>query len=211
MSAIMNSRERTDERVEIDGLIAALQDSDYVRRHEAREALVSCGNAAVEPLVQLLGNCHAHVRWEAVKALGHFADPKAVSALVDALDDEDWDVRWTAAKSLSEGGYEALCCLLTALACRPNSPEFLQSARHVLLTLRRGALLAFARPVLAALKNSSPEIAIHLAAYTALHELISREQTLRTWAAPAPWEFFLQRPRPTLEKQRPLRFRFWIG
>ena len=82
-------------------LIAALASPSPVARRKARDALVALGKPAVPSLIQLLSHRKLHVRWEAAKALGGIADPIAASALVNALDDRDGDVRWLAAEGLA--------------------------------------------------------------------------------------------------------------
>jgi len=123
-------------------------------------------------LIRLLSHRKPHVRWEAAKALCGIADPIAASALVNALDDRDGDVRWLAAEGLSALGRDALQPLLAALLQRAKSCWFCEGAHHVCHTLvKRKKLGPILRPVLAALKQSEPEVAAPLAAYTALSRL----------------------------------------
>jgi HEAT repeat protein len=159
----------------IHDLIAALTNGSPVDRQHAREALAAIGRLAVDPLIRLLGDHRPHVRWEAVKALGSIADPAAAPALVGALEDEDGDVRWLAAEGLIGLGLEALQPLLSALACGPSSSDLLEGAHHVLYTLDRRRLPSVVKRVLVALAGSTPHMAVHLAAYTALKSLRARE------------------------------------
>lgn len=150
-------------------LIAALANPSPVARRKARDALVALGKPAVPSLIQLLSHRKPHVRWEAAKALGGIADPIAASALVNALDDRDGDVRWLAAEGLAALGRDALQPLLAALIQRARSCWLCEGAHHVCnILVRKRRLGPILQPLLAALKQSEPEAAAPLAAYTAL-------------------------------------------
>ena len=105
----------------IRALVADLASPDPVVRTEARKALVAIGKPVVPSLIQLLSHRKPHVRWEAAKSLGGIADPLAASALVNALDDRDGDVRWLAAEGLAALGRESLQPMLEALLERSNA------------------------------------------------------------------------------------------
>jgi HEAT repeat protein len=160
----------TDRR--ISRLLAGLAGRDPAVREKAREALVAIGAQAVPSLIQLLAHRRRHVRWEAAKALCGIADPIAATAMVNALDDPDDDVRWVAAEGLTALGREGLLPLLAALLERAQSSWFRQGAHHVchaLATKRKlGPIL---RPLLAAYDQFEPQMAVPLAAYTALSKL----------------------------------------
>ncbi len=153
-------------------LVADLASTDPTVRTKARKGLVAIGEPAVPALIRLLSHGKPHVRWEAAKALCGIADPIAASALVNALDDRDSDVRWLAAEGLAALGRESLQPLLAALIERAQSCSFCEGAQHVCHTLvnkrRLGPIL---RPLLLALKQSEPEVAAPVAAYTALSRL----------------------------------------
>ena len=178
---------------EVHGLIAALIVGNPAAREHAREALVARGKPAVDPLIRLLDDHRPHVRWEAVKALGSIGDPAAAPALVGALEDEDGDVRWLAAKGLIGLGLEALQPLLSALAFRSSSQDLLEGAHHVRYALNRRRLPRAVKPVLVALNGSAPQIAVHLAAYAALHAFRESEPSLRGCAQRKPQTFLGQR------------------
>ena len=123
-------------------------------------------------LVQLLSHGKRHVRWEAAKALGGIADPLSAPALVNALDDRDGDVRWLAAEDLAALDRDGLQPLLAALLERAESCRFCDGAHHVCRTLaKRRKLGPILRPVLAALKQPEPAVAVPEAAYVALLRL----------------------------------------
>ena len=112
------------------------------------------------------------MRWEAAKALCGIADPIAATALVNALDDRDGDVRWLAAEGVAALGRDGLQPLLVALLQRAQSGWLCEGAHHVCHTLvKRKRLGPILRPVLAALGQTEPEVAVPPAAYTALSRL----------------------------------------
>ena len=160
----------------IENSICALLDSlasrDPVVREKARAALVVVGKFAVPSLIPLLSHRKVHVRWEAAKTLCDIADPIAATALVNALDDSEGDVRWLAAEGLAALGREGLQPLLAALLERAQSSCFCEGAHHVCHALagkkKVGTIL---RPVLAALEQAEPAIGVPLAAYIALSKL----------------------------------------
>ena len=156
----------------IPSLVADLASPDPAVRTKAREALVAIGKLTVPSLIRLLSHRKPHVRWEAAKALCGIADPIAASALVNALDDRDGDVRWLAAEGLAALGREGLQPLLAALLERAQSCWFCEGAHHVCHTLvKRKKLGPILRPLLAALRESEPEVAVPPAAYAALSRL----------------------------------------
>jgi hypothetical protein len=156
----------------IPSLVADLASPDPAVRTKAREALVAIGKPVVPSLIQLLSHRKPHVRWEAAKALCGIADPLAASALVNALDDRDGDVRWLAAEGVAALGQDGLQPLLAALLERAQSGWFCKGAHHVCHTLvKRKRLGPILRPLLAALKESEPGVAVPPAAYTALSRL----------------------------------------
>ena len=141
-------------------------------RTKARKALVAIGELAVPSLIGLLSHPKPHVRREAVKALGGIADPIAAPALVNALDDRDGDVRWLAAVGVAALGRDGLQPLLAALLQRAQSCSFCEAAHHVChVLLKRKRLSPILRPLLAAMKESEPEVAVPPAAYAALSRL----------------------------------------
>ena len=154
---------------DVHGLIAALSAANPADRQHARETLVNIGRSAVSSLIRLLDDPHSQGRWEAVKALAAIGDPAAAPALIGALEDEEGDVRWLAANALIDLGHEALQPLLSALAYRQSSPDLLEGAHHVLSKLYWRDSPQVVKPVLAALDGPAPQMAVHLAAYSALN------------------------------------------
>ena len=111
----LTTNKRFQEIDNIPALVAALTHDDPVERHRAREALVAIGKPAVNFLLKLLSDLRSHVRWEAAKAPGPIGDPAAAPALVNALEDDDTDVRGLVAAGLIALGCSGLQPLLAAI------------------------------------------------------------------------------------------------
>jgi len=109
-------------------------------RIKARQYLVAIGEPAVSPLVEALAHRNQWVRWETAKSLGQIDSPAAAQALVRALEDDMFDVRWLAAKGLLTVGRDALVPLLHALLERSDSELLREGAHHIFHDLARGAL-----------------------------------------------------------------------
>lgn len=155
----------------ISRLIAALADDDRVSRQRARESLVEIGVVAVTPLTEALAKSNERVRWEAANALSEIGDPAAAPALVGALEDNSFGVRWLAAEGLIALGYEGLRPLLQALVDRPESAWLRQGAHHVLRILAEEGLHDHVTSVLKALEDIEPAIEVIQPAKAALDEL----------------------------------------
>lgn len=140
----------------IKALVADLASHDDTVRVMARHSIVAMGKVAVPSLIEALKNKNNLMRWEAAKALGEIGDPKTALALVDALEDEEFDVRWLAAEGLIKMNINALKPLLQALENRGDSFFLQEGAHHVLHDLAKGALRKYLAPVLAALERLEP-------------------------------------------------------
>ena len=156
----------------ISALIANLASRDPTVRTKARKALVAVGKPSVPSLIPLLSDRKPHLRWEAAKTLGGIADPITATALVNALEDSDSDVRWVAAEGLIALGQEGLEPLLAACLERDKSRWFGDALHHVCHTLAKKKRLGpILRPVLAALQQPERRLAVPSAAYAALSRL----------------------------------------
>ena len=148
----------------ISSLIAAFSSEDGLVRETARRRLVHMGRPAVAPLMEALAVDDPQTRWEAAKALGYLADPDSAPALVRALRDEEFGVRWLAAEGLIPLGFEGLEPLLRALIEHSDSAWLRQGAHHVLRVLSRRGFREVLQPVLAALEGLEPSLEVPLAA-----------------------------------------------
>jgi len=155
----------------IKSLIADLRSQDGIVRVRARKSLVAIGRRVVKPLTKALASKKDWVRWEAAKALGQIGDPAATQALVAALQDEMFDVRWLGAEGLIAIGRNAVAPLLTVLMEHGDSSRVREGAHHVLHDMDRGNLDNILQPVLEALEDIEAAIEVPLAAEAALDAL----------------------------------------
>ena len=156
----------------VNQLLATLAGTDAVERRAARDALADVGSPAVPGLLAALEDKRQHVRWEAAKTLTAIADPTAAESLVHALADEDPDVRWVAGEAMIALQGDAVKPLLNALIKSQDSEGLYASAHHVLRDLSQpGELGPLLAPVLKALDESEPEIAVPIAAQRTLENL----------------------------------------
>jgi len=165
-------RVRREEQARIDSLSADLASPDAMVRTKARKSLLTIGGPSVPSLIRMLSHAKPHVRWEAAKALGGIANPIAASALVNALEDPDSDVRWLAAEGLVALGRDGLRPLLAALLEQAEPCSLYQGALHVCRALaRKKELGPIFRPLLAILRQPWENMAVPAAAYAALSRL----------------------------------------
>jgi HEAT repeat protein len=139
-------------------LVADLGSEDGLVRVRARKSLVDIGKPAVKPLVDALASKRQWLRWEAAKALGQIGDAKATIALIKALEDKMFDVRWLAAEGLISIGHKALVPLLQAIMARPDSLWLQEGVHHVLHNLEGGHLNKTLDPILQALEGFEPSV-----------------------------------------------------
>ena len=121
---------------QISKLIGALGDDDSLVRQQARLQLEHIGQESIPALLESLKSSNAHIRWEAVQALGEIRDPKTASALVNMLMDEDIGVRWGAMESLSNMGRDCLRPLLEKFIKNFNSLWLREGLHHILRVLK---------------------------------------------------------------------------
>ena len=118
--------EYLEEEKDVEGLVKALKDQDYLTRKEAARALKKVGDErAVLPLIEALRYKTWHsdyivlsaVRENSAEALGKIGDPRAIPSLVDSMEgDPDEEVRLKAAWALGEiGDPLAVDALISAL------------------------------------------------------------------------------------------------
>lgn len=154
----------------INSLIKDLTWDDMMICHDARLELVKIGAPAVDYLVQAMADHgrKAWVRWEATKTLGEIADPRALEALIDSLEDKNFDIRWMAAKSLVPFGGQTVKPILERLIRRPESAWLRLSAHHVFRDLSGTDLAEALKPVIDAIDSNDPAVQIPVAAKKAL-------------------------------------------
>jgi len=147
----------------VDTLVADLGSQNGLERVRARKSLISIGGQAVEALSESLTSKKRWVRWEAAKTLGQIGNAKAAAALITALEDKLFDVRWLAAEGLITIGPEALAPLLTALKKHPESRWLQEGVHHVLHDIDGRDLKGILHPVIIALEGFEPSVEVPLA------------------------------------------------
>jgi HEAT repeat protein len=118
-------------------LMDALRDSTWWFEHEKAvvdllSAIEKMGNAALEPLIEALGDKEANVRKYAVTMLGRLGDPRAMEEISMTMYDMHSEVGKAAAQSLAGFGAQAVNLFLEAL-------------RHPEADIRENAVCALAQ------------------------------------------------------------------
>ena len=112
------------------------------------------------------------LREDAVHYLGHHLSPRGLESLVQALEDDEFGVRWAAAVALSQQGEAALPTLLRALMERGgDSPLLREGAYHVLHYNASATVHALSQELMQALKGPAAGISAAEAAYKLLQKL----------------------------------------
>jgi len=119
----------------IQDLIKELSSENGINRIKARYELVKMGKPAIDYLIGLQFLDNPHIRWEAIKTMSQIADPVAIPILINALENDRFDVRWLAAEGLIEIGRESVIPLLRALQERLGSKFLIEGVHHVLKEL----------------------------------------------------------------------------
>ena len=157
----MNNSDTTN----IEPLIEQLGNQDGLARQQARIDLVRIGEAAVEPLIEVLEKRTGYSHWEAAKALSQMGSPQAAQALVEALEDDEFSARWLAAEGLIAIGKDSLKPLMEALLNNPESTLLRAGAHHVLHDLVHRLILKQplreeVKPLLIALNDIEPAVEV---------------------------------------------------
>jgi HEAT repeat protein len=134
---------------------------------------VALGGTAVGPLIDTLSSPERPTRWEAAKALVQIGDLAAAPALVAALEDRYFGVRWLATEGLISMGAAGLPPLLSALENHPESLALRDAAHHVLHTQTEEGQHQFLEPLLQALDAGEPNVIIIVLAAQAREALES--------------------------------------
>jgi len=117
-----------DERV-LDPLFVQLRNEEF--KDDATAALVEVGLPAVERLTAVLNDKDRNVRKHAVLALGAIGLPEAVDLLIEATQDEEWEVRMAAIAGLEQIGDERGKPAVKALMKDPDFAVQLRAERII--------------------------------------------------------------------------------
>jgi HEAT repeat protein len=145
-------RERTDgpKQLSVEELIANLQDAD--EEGNASDALLSVGDPAIAPLIEVLKTAPSRYgRLAAARTLAEFDDPRADAALDDALKTPDDEMTAAAYRFLLRKGRpgteRALMGALNAYGKLPMAEDFAASGNPVLKTAAERWALKSGRPL----------------------------------------------------------------
>jgi HEAT repeat protein len=158
----------------IDTLIARLSSKDGGIREQARHALAAIGEPAVASLLEACPTSEHQMHWEICKTLSMIGTPATVPMFVEALEDEQFEIRWLAAEGLSTIGRkhpECLVTLLRALLDRPSSVWLHEGAHHIFHDLVAHSHRAEFKPLVEALSDFDWRVRTPAAAIQVLKEL----------------------------------------
>lgn len=110
-------------------------------------------------------------REEAIHYLAENPTSEGVQHLVDAMEDEQFSIRWAAARALTYTGRAALAPVLRKLIAKGSSASLREVAHHALHKNVDPQVRASSRPVLEAMKGPAADLATPQAAYQLLREL----------------------------------------
>ncbi len=167
----MNLTERNSPE-NIRGLIRDLGSQDRDARKRARHLIIQEGKLALPALIEELSKGGLESRLEAAKILGAIKNPAAAPALIHALEDDDFGVRWSAMEGLIGLEKAGLEPLLLALKEDFDSVRLREGAHRILRVLDEQDLLD--KPVvkvLESLESIQPEVEVPWAAEAALKSL----------------------------------------
>ena len=140
-------------------------------RVQARKELVSRGNEAVLPLMLLLKTGTYWGRWEAAKALQDMKNPLSIQALIGALRDDKFEIRWLAAEGLINIGKLVCKPLAQALIRNPDSKLLQDGAHHVFKDICEQDSSKYIQELINALEGIVPSVEAPLAASILLDNL----------------------------------------
>ncbi len=110
-------------------------------------------------------------RTSAIHDMANLPPEEAIPALIDLLDDDALSVRWAAALILRKFGRDMLIPLLRAIATRPASAPFYESAHRALVRFGDPEIEAILQPVLEELKRPPASSTAAVEALNALKKL----------------------------------------
>jgi len=117
-------------------LITKLYDDNGIVRLKARLELIEIGKPVIDFFIGLQYAKEHQVRWEVLKTLSQLAVPESIPILVNALENEDLDVRWLAAHGLIQIGKDSIKPVLEALEGNQDSKYLREGVHHVLVGLK---------------------------------------------------------------------------
>jgi len=114
-----------------------LTSKNFILRKKARQELVEIGKPSLDFIIELAYNDDENVRWEALVTIVQIGSIETLDVLLDALEDEEFSIRWLAAEGLSNLGKYAVVPILQKLLNNPGSVFIRRGSHHVLHELRK--------------------------------------------------------------------------
>jgi hypothetical protein len=149
-----------------------LGDINSRKRAEVRARMLSFGTAALPGFLFALTTGNSYARWQAAKALSRLHEPETAPDLVNAMEDEDFGVRWLAAEGLIAMGPVCLLSVLQGLRMNFASARMRNGVRHILHELAdKGYCRPSCERLLHSLQHSAPEEEIAWAAEETWEEI----------------------------------------
>ena len=113
----------------------AIDESNIIRKIDARKHLVRMGKTIVPLLNKLLSSGNIVLRKEAAKIVSLIADRRSIPFLIELLNDKEFDIRWIAADGLIKIGRHSILPLLKSIRDGKSSLLLNEGAHHVLIEL----------------------------------------------------------------------------
>lgn len=146
----------------VEQLINDLASSNGITRQKARYELVKMGNPALDYLLELQSSDKHLARWESVKAISEIGSSESIPILINALDDEEFDVRWLAAEGLIDIGHSSVYPLLKAFITNKDSVHLKEGVHHVLKGLEMRGLYNDKYEIIKALETFTAPVKLEL-------------------------------------------------
>ena len=153
----MDKTIRNPEDLEIQHLLKTLRSKNGMERKKARQKLIAKGKNMIDFLTELLSHPKHIYRWEALKTIKEIGDPISIPLYIQALEDDENDIRWIAAEGLIKLGILSIKPLLETLIDKSDSIFILAGSHHVFYELNKAEKLPTGFPIeklLSSLRNS---------------------------------------------------------
>jgi HEAT repeat protein len=155
----------------VDSLVKDLRDENAINRDRVRKLLAAVDKKAVPALLRGLKSKDHIIKEESVKVLKLIKDPETVDALIAALEDDLFDVRWLAGEALISFGDRALEPMFYNLIKRPESRAIREGIHRVLHGIYRTRNRDLVKPVIMAMESTESHLGVPIAAQEALASL----------------------------------------
>jgi hypothetical protein len=159
----------------IKGLIADLSSDNGIVRQKARYDLISIGRPAIEFLKGLQYLPNEHLRWETIKTLSQIAHQDSIPVLINALENDHFDIRWLAAEGLIEIGKKSIKPIMEAIISNQDSIYLREGVHHVLKGLQAKKIFVDKQKIIQQLENPNAESTLAFTASRILEKLHVRK------------------------------------